>query len=639
MWNRSKATVSGKETIRDRVEAATTLGIIGREREFACLSEMLRPDGPSITYVHGPYGIGKTTLILAFASTLTADNTRVVMLRGGALEPKEEAFLSALGSALDGNGGLDAASSDGNPIVIFIDDADELRLLASWIRKAWIPSLPAYFRVVLAGRSPPQVAWVAEFSSLFRECRVDPLPREAVVADARAKGFGPSTAERIWSVSGGHPLLFHLAQTAAQTGSLDDNSQSGELVQIILDASDDPNLKHLTEAAAVVRRVTRPLIAAMLDFDPTESLEAFAKLPFVQTDREGHFLAEFVRKPLELRLSSLDPVRHAAYRRAAASWIASRLKDAGPGERWRHMADLLHLVEQPQVRDAFFPPTGTSPSVEMADVADFPKILELVESVAGAAEQKALQHWIHFLPHRFHVVRGADGTIRAFYVYARGDDHLEELVPKDDLLAFWVADCGSNEALGEVLFLRSLMASDTRSDPAERAACLLDLKRAYFQSWHLNRVYAAVSAEAFYSPVYRKLGFQPLAAPNEKQFGTLMLQLPTSGLIGWVSELAGLGKTDATDWDFSFARDRREVTIGSNVLSLTKLEADVLAMLIDRAPAVVGREEMIETIWQRIHVGSNVVDTVIRSLRKKLGAAGGKIRTVPKRGYFLRPDQ
>jgi DNA-binding winged helix-turn-helix (wHTH) protein len=47
----------------------------------------------------------------------------------------------------------------------------------------------------------------------------------------------------------------------------------------------------------------------------------------------------------------------------------------------------------------------------------------------------------------------------------------------------------------------------------------------------------------------------------------------------------------------------------------------------------VRREDLIERIWRRAYVGSNVVDTVVRTLRKKLGSRSDVIQTVPKAGY------
>jgi DNA-binding response OmpR family regulator len=115
---------------------------------------------------------------------------------------------------------------------------------------------------------------------------------------------------------------------------------------------------------------------------------------------------------------------------------------------------------------------------------------------------------------------------------------------------------------------------------------------------------------------------------------TMVLEVPGGDIIEWVSALVDAGSPPqvASD-DLAFARDRREIAVDGRVIELTPLEAQLLAELIDRAPAVVRREELIERIWRRAFVGSNVVDTVVRTLRKKLGPKRDCIQTVAKAGY------
>jgi DNA-binding winged helix-turn-helix (wHTH) protein len=48
---------------------------------------------------------------------------------------------------------------------------------------------------------------------------------------------------------------------------------------------------------------------------------------------------------------------------------------------------------------------------------------------------------------------------------------------------------------------------------------------------------------------------------------------------------------------------------------------------------VVRREDLIQPIWRPAYVGSNVVDTVGRTLRKKLASRSDCVQTVPKAGY------
>ena len=57
------------------------------------------------------------------------------------------------------------------------------------------------------------------------------------------------------------------------------------------------------------------------------------------------------------------------------------------------------------------------------------------------------------------------------------------------------------------------------------------------------------------------------------------------------------GKIDERH-DLEFARDRREIVVEGRAVELTPLEAQVLGEMIDRAPSVVRREDLIERIWE-----------------------------------------
>jgi DNA-binding response OmpR family regulator len=48
---------------------------------------------------------------------------------------------------------------------------------------------------------------------------------------------------------------------------------------------------------------------------------------------------------------------------------------------------------------------------------------------------------------------------------------------------------------------------------------------------------------------------------------------------------------------------------------------------------VVTRDEMLGEVWRTSFSGSNIVEAVVRSLRKKLGAFAPSIETVTGHGY------
>lgn len=624
-------------TIADLLARGSAESLIGRTRELGLLSELLAPGGPAVAYVHGPYGIGKSALLAAFQMPLALRGIGSVRIDGGAVEPQAEAVIAALASALGAEcrtlPELVSILAGDRRTVIVIDNIDALRLVAGWLRRDLVPALPAATRLAVAGRLPPPVAWMADLGAMFMSVPLVPIQRDVALAALREAGLDGGAADRVWEISCGHPLTLRMALQAARAGALEAVDTLGDLCEAIVAGAGEPSLRQMVQAAAVVRRVTRPLLAAMLGDDALDGFDAFAALPFVALDGEGHYLVEPVRRLKSTRLLAVEPGIHAGLRAAAVTWITGQLGSAKRGERWRYMADLLYLVEHAQVRDAFFPADAPLPPVEAATPADLTEVLDITEARVGSDERRIVERWVEALPHRFNVARGARGEVLAFYICASSEDDVTELAHADPLLACWRADVAARRPSRRVLFIRQMLARDPDDAAPEAAACMLDLKRYYFEQWSLARVYTAASAVKIAGPLMRRLGFRPLSPARDRLPGSMVLDLPGAGLVGWVSALVGGTPERASPSDLAFARDRREVQIDGACVRLTRLEANVLALLIDRAPAVVSREDLIDAVWRREFVGSNVVDAVVRTLRRKLGPESQRIETVPKAGY------
>ncbi len=81
---------------------------------------------------------------------------------------------------------------------------------------------------------------------------------------------------------------------------------------------------------------------------------------------------------------------------------------------------------------------------------------------------------------------------------------------------------------------------------------------------------------------------------------------------------------------------RHSVTVNGAPVELTYKEYSLLRLLLENANLVVTRETILQVVWGTdISVESRTVDMHIRTLRKKLGSAGGYILTVRKVGYKL----
>jgi DNA-binding response OmpR family regulator len=68
--------------------------------------------------------------------------------------------------------------------------------------------------------------------------------------------------------------------------------------------------------------------------------------------------------------------------------------------------------------------------------------------------------------------------------------------------------------------------------------------------------------------------------------------------------------------------ERREVTVGSITIDLTRLEFDLLHMLLLNAGRVLTRERLLEEVWGYDFAGdTRAVDSAVKRLRARLHSA------------------
>ena len=106
---------------------------------------------------------------------------------------------------------------------------------------------------------------------------------------------------------------------------------------------------------------------------------------------------------------------------------------------------------------------------------------------------------------------------------------------------------------------------------------------------------------------------------------------------GWLARLvaAELGVEEDSLLDCA----ARELVFNGRRIGLTRLEFGVMEFLQGRAGEAVPRSALLASVWEQSYDGGgNVVDVVIRSLRKKLGEKAALIQTVHGVGYRLRRD-
>ena len=78
------------------------------------------------------------------------------------------------------------------------------------------------------------------------------------------------------------------------------------------------------------------------------------------------------------------------------------------------------------------------------------------------------------------------------------------------------------------------------------------------------------------------------------------------------------------------------VTVNGEKIELTHKEFDILPLFMKNKNIVFNREKLMSEVWGSDYIGeSRTVDMHIKTLRQKLGTAGGQIKTVIGVGYRL----
>ncbi|MCV2489316.1 helix-turn-helix transcriptional regulator [Geodermatophilus sp. YIM 151500] len=532
-------------SVSDRLAAAAAGALVGRAEERARLTALLAPDGPAAVFVHGPGGIGKTSLV---TGTLASLPLRTTWLDGRRTEPTVPGALAALGAALGVPAPPSAAAAadriaDARTDVLVVDAFERLNLLDGWIRNELTSALPASVTTLLVGRRGPNVAWrtAPGWRALLAELVVGPMTAEDVDELLAALGVGGPDAERMVAFARGHPLAAVVAAEALARrpgrplGSGAPADVVEELFAVMLDDL-APRERATVEAASVLRRVTLPLLTAVVDEPDTEQAwRTLRALPFTTTTSAGVELSGVAAPVLLEALELRDPSRVRELRARAARAV---LGHAPHGPDWETTADLLHLVQNPLIRNAYAPPGRLQHPAERVRAEDRDRILAITRRFAGPGSARLAERWWRARRDAFSVVRGGDGDVVAFSATTAVDgcDGLGEdpvvrgvaarlrtdpLPPGAQALLFrWALGCRFGE----------------RTTP-EVATLVVDLKRTYLElRATLRRVYTAVADWRAAAPVLRVMGFDALeeVVVGERRYVLVCLDFGPGGVDAWI---------------------------------------------------------------------------------------------------------
>ena len=456
------ATIGARLAERDRRR------FVGRDAELTFLERCLDGDaGACVVHVHGPGGIGKSTLLRELARRAGARGRRAHFVEGRELAPAPQALDAALA----------AAREEPAPLVL-IDTYERMAALDGYLRATAVPALPERSLVVIAGREPPSRGWLEG-------------GWERVAVELELAGLTAQEARELLAVHGvederrtralirwaqGSPLALALAgEEALTTGGErggEPEVERPELVRALvrrLAAAevDGPHLGPLA-VAAVARVTTIELLrAALPDVDAVQAYMWLRERSFSEPLGEGLALHELVRKALHADLRHRDSARERDLRRRIADHLYARARS---GSQLLSI-DLAHLVQNEAIRWGFSWEGAGEHRLDEVRPGDGEEIGRLLAQRHVPERWAPVAPYLEEAPERIAVVRDLRDRIRGFEL-SLTPGNAPPLADRDPVLGPWLAHAREHVGGDAVLWQ---IAIDFTGDPRGRVQAMLGM--------------------------------------------------------------------------------------------------------------------------------------------------------------------
>jgi hypothetical protein len=457
----------GSGTLAARLVDRDRDRFVGRAAELALLERCLL-DEPSLSVVlvHGPGGIGKSTLLRELARRARDIGREVFFVEGRELPPMPDALEAVLAGAR-------AADA---PLVL-IDTYERMTALDGYLRRGLLPSLPERAVVVIAGRGTPDPAWFAGgWEGVAAELELHALAPEEALALLAVHGLVDERAKAIVEWAAGSPLALALAADTAQADrdwNPAADADRPEIVRTLIRRLAQTEIQSVRLSAlgvaAIARVTTVDLLRDVLpDSDAEGAFRRLSSLTFTEPLGDGLTLHELVRKALWADLRRRDQERERELRRR----IVDHLYERAQRGNLLLAIDMAHLIENEAIKWGF----GWEGSVDYRIDDPRPGDSEVVHAALTERQFEAwwplTQRFFEEAPERVAVARNRDDDVSG-YMTCMTPATAPGFAHADPLLGPWLAHAQADAELGEsVLWHDSI---DLTGDRRGRVQAMLGL--------------------------------------------------------------------------------------------------------------------------------------------------------------------
>ncbi len=418
-------------SLGDRLEWARRRRFVGRSAERDIFLSLIESPEPAfqVLFIHGPGGIGKSTLLREFERLCHERDMRSVLVDGRNVEPAPDAILAATRlwdsrPRLSGQAGAPALHA---PRVLLIDTYEQLADIDAWFREVFLPGLPEGTVVVLAGRLPPAGPWRADpgWQELLRAIPLRNLSPDESRDYLAQRSVPVNRHRRLLEFTHGHPLALSLVADAIQQAPdvEFDPEASPDVVKLLLerfiDRAPGPEHRAALEACGMVRVTTEALLSHALQRSDVHDLFQWLRgLSFIEQGPQGLFPHDLARAALVADVRWRNPDWYAEVHRRARGYYTAGLAHTSGRQAEQVLMDLIYLHRDNPVVRPFFAHLSDQASQALTTDGlkgeDLPVLLEMVQRQEGPESAACAEHWFKEQPDSVMVFRGSGGTPEGF---------------------------------------------------------------------------------------------------------------------------------------------------------------------------------------------------------------------------------
>lgn len=411
--------------IGDRLRAKAEKRFVGRDSELAELGGALAAEsaGTQLYFIHGPGGIGKTTLLERLKSDAARAGIFCVSIDASAIVPTPTATVAAIAEDLaliETTTTLQdiwTAMTRSDCRLLLIDSFDAMGETSGWVREKLLPALPAQVRIVVAGRNAPDTLWTTHplWSEATRCIQLSSFSREESLHLLEAHAVDKTAHEAILELSHGNPLALMLLAAEMQEQGRIPSSLGHDVVRDLIKrcVSDAPTSLHRT-ALGVSARARTTTVALLADVvDPLQASALFNWLSeqcYMNVGARGLSPHDLVRDVVDEDLRWRDPEGSRELDGALNRCLLKQLRN---GRHDSHTAMELQFLERNSAVMKRFFDFGAlgSISIGAATADEGEGIARLRDAGLPPAEKEMFDLWAGHPATRTFVSRRPDGSV------------------------------------------------------------------------------------------------------------------------------------------------------------------------------------------------------------------------------------